>query len=273
MPLTAEQRAEINRQNAAKSTGPKTAEGKAASRKNATKHGLRAEVVALPNEDPQAIAAHSDAWNEYYRPQSPAAQHLVNDCVAATLLSDRCNKYHNAALSDQIRKAERAWDTQREDSVHTLSTLIALNPATAVHKLKQTAHGLRWMIGAWSTLLTTLVDCGRWNEPELWQAVRLLGYRPEPEHMRNCAPAWYFRFLNHHANTHPDEEARLFLMRYEHMPNLDPSEFYEERNPDRDKCRARLRELVAEELERLKRDEARSRRSTRPTAPRSPSAP
>ena len=108
------------------------------------------------------------------------------------------------------------------------------------------------MIGAWSGLLATLVDCGRWTDPELWQAVRLLGYRPEPEHMRDCAPAWYFRFLNHHAHKAPDAEAGSFLMQDEHLPNLDPCELHEERNPDRERCRVRLRELVAEELERLK---------------------
>ena len=76
MPLTPEQRSQINRANAAKSTGPSAA-GKLRSRYSALRHGLRAKVLALPNEDPAVVAARTEAWNEFYRPKSPAAHHLV----------------------------------------------------------------------------------------------------------------------------------------------------------------------------------------------------
>jgi hypothetical protein len=49
----ARSRAEINRANAQHSTGPRTPEGKAASRMNATTHGLSARISALvADEDP-----------------------------------------------------------------------------------------------------------------------------------------------------------------------------------------------------------------------------
>ena len=130
MPLTAEERAEQNRQNARRSTGPSSALGKSKSRFNALKHGLRAEALALPGEDPAAVAARADAWNDYYQPQSPAAQHLVNACVAATLLSDRCETYHAAALAKQMRDAETAWEAEREDEV-SLVEFLRSDPATA----------------------------------------------------------------------------------------------------------------------------------------------
>src|SRR3954469_9359753 len=98
MPRTPDERRAINRENARHSTGPKSAEGKARSRGNALKHGLRAAVpAALPNEDPVAVQARADEWDSYYRPQSPAARHLVDQCVRATLLADRCDQYHSAA--------------------------------------------------------------------------------------------------------------------------------------------------------------------------------
>jgi hypothetical protein len=41
-----------NRANAQRSTGPRSAEGKSASRFNALKHGIDAASVIIPGEDP-----------------------------------------------------------------------------------------------------------------------------------------------------------------------------------------------------------------------------
>jgi hypothetical protein len=49
--MTSEKQEKANRQNALKSIGLKTSEGKAAARHNALKHGLRAEEVLIPGED------------------------------------------------------------------------------------------------------------------------------------------------------------------------------------------------------------------------------
>jgi hypothetical protein len=132
MSLTTEQCNEIRRQNGRKSRGPVTEEGKARSRTNALKHGLRAEVLPLPNEDPDAIQARQQAWQEYYRPTSPAAQHLLDQCVRATLLADRCDASHAATLAQQVRTAEERWEQGRVDEVERLVALLPDDPATAV---------------------------------------------------------------------------------------------------------------------------------------------
>lgn len=49
--MAARIRVKANRQNAKKSTGPKTANGKARSKFNAIKHGLTAREVVIPGED------------------------------------------------------------------------------------------------------------------------------------------------------------------------------------------------------------------------------
>lgn len=56
--MTALAKIEANRRNAQLSTGPRTAEGKAAVARNATTHGIFATVPMRPGEDPDAWAAH-----------------------------------------------------------------------------------------------------------------------------------------------------------------------------------------------------------------------
>src|SRR5512135_2100074 len=90
MTLSSEKRREINRDNAKHSTGPKSDVGKAHSRFNALKHGLRAETLALPNEDPAELAAREHEWNDYYRPCNPGEAYLVQQAVRATIQLDRC---------------------------------------------------------------------------------------------------------------------------------------------------------------------------------------
>src|ERR1035437_1458750 len=61
-----------NRANAQKSTGPRSAEGKSASRFNALKHGIDAASLVIPGEDAadyEALAAH---YHREFRPESPS---------------------------------------------------------------------------------------------------------------------------------------------------------------------------------------------------------
>ena len=56
--MTSERKTEANRRNAARSTGPRTREGKKV-RLNAVKHGLTATTVILPHEDAEAYLARA----------------------------------------------------------------------------------------------------------------------------------------------------------------------------------------------------------------------
>ena len=68
-----------NRANAKKSTGPRTAAGKAASSRNNTRHGLTAKLFLLDTEDPAQYEALRSDLIDSYRPANAAELMLVEE--------------------------------------------------------------------------------------------------------------------------------------------------------------------------------------------------
>src|SRR4051795_13580906 len=106
MALSADERKQINRKNASRSTGPKTKEGKEKARQNALKHGLRAEALALPIEDTEELRELTDDWLDYYQPASPGMRAMLDRAVSATVQSRRCERVPGAATGEQGRNAQ-----------------------------------------------------------------------------------------------------------------------------------------------------------------------
>ena len=206
MSLSEEDRRAINRRNAAKSTGPKTPEGKARARANAVKHGLRAETLALACEDAAEVAARAETWNDYYQPASPAAQHLVNECVRATLFADRCHRYHDAALAQQVRAARDDWSRRRAEEVAQAIALLKTDPAVAVRQLMSTSDGCAYLVARWEQLAESLAVKGWWVEVELAEALALQGFPNRLDMLVESPPAWTTCMFN--ALSHPQPRRR-----------------------------------------------------------------
>ncbi len=102
--LTKEQRAEINRANAQKSTGPKTEEGKAKSSRNAIKHGERATTLKLFVPPQSAVQAHEDRQAFYKLFDVHIAKYGPNDELELNIIR-------------QIADCE--WDINREAETKT----------------------------------------------------------------------------------------------------------------------------------------------------------
>ena len=77
----AARRIAINRANASHSTGPRTDAGKQRSSLNATKHGLTAQTVVLPSEDPTQYEAHRAQFFDEYQPATPTETQFVQELV------------------------------------------------------------------------------------------------------------------------------------------------------------------------------------------------
>ena len=80
--MTSPKKIQANRQNALKSTGPKTPEGKDAARLNATKHGLLSQEVLLPGEDEAALKELGERLRAELQPVGEMEGQLVERIVA-----------------------------------------------------------------------------------------------------------------------------------------------------------------------------------------------
>ncbi len=81
--MTEQLKAELSRINGAKSRGPKTAEGKAISAKNAVRHGLSAETIILDHESQDSFQQLLDEYMEELQPVGICEHHLVYRMVVA----------------------------------------------------------------------------------------------------------------------------------------------------------------------------------------------
>jgi len=78
---TAKSRTEINRENAAQSTGPRTEAGKQRSSRNALNHGLTSAAVVLPFENIEDYNALKTAFDEQHQPGSALEVELLGRMV------------------------------------------------------------------------------------------------------------------------------------------------------------------------------------------------
>ena len=83
---------EANRQNAQNSTGPRSAEGKAASRFNALKSGIDAKAQVIPGEDPDQLEVLVAEYQERFSTATPERRLLVDTLVSSEWLLRRLNR-------------------------------------------------------------------------------------------------------------------------------------------------------------------------------------
>ena len=82
--MTITKQAKANRRNAQKSTGPRTDDGKKASRMNALKHGLSAKQIVIPGENPEEFEILRQCLMDDYAPQTTLEEQLV-DLIAGDI--------------------------------------------------------------------------------------------------------------------------------------------------------------------------------------------
>ncbi len=181
MPVS-EKRVQANRANAAKSTGPKTTQGKARSRANALKHGMAGSGVVLPAEDRARWEDRADAWAEELGALDDLGRFLAGRAALASVRLDRCVRAETAAVQNRRAQALTQWHGDRQDHARIAVHSAKLNtePALAVAGLQASARGCEWLIESWQDLAHLLAAEGFWDQKHTGQVLSLLG-TPTPE--------------------------------------------------------------------------------------------
>jgi hypothetical protein len=103
-------RTETNRNNARHSTGPKTAEGKAKSAKNALSHGLRSDLSVLPGERPEDWEAHRAGIVQALAPVGALESELAGRVALCLWRLRRVAAYETGVTAVGLEEAaEAAW--------------------------------------------------------------------------------------------------------------------------------------------------------------------
>ena len=205
-------RAEANRRNARKSTGPRTAEGKDRSRFNAVKHGLTAKTLVLPGEDADALQLRLDGWSESLKPTNDLEQYLVERAVRVSWQLDRADRAEVARIQARIRDDEFRdaysqvsvdvvalgrrlfWDRRGPLELYPhfplKDQLLAHkqprtsfsglaedpdDPQRLLIQLERSAAGCLWLLQQWAELREILDQDLLWQPIDRFKAIRLLG--------------------------------------------------------------------------------------------------
>jgi hypothetical protein len=80
--MTTEKQRAANRRNAAKSTGPRTSAGKAASSMNRLRDGLYSSTLILPGENQAEFDQIRAGYQDLYQPRDAADQQMVDQLAA-----------------------------------------------------------------------------------------------------------------------------------------------------------------------------------------------
>ena len=105
--MASEKQLRANRENAKRSTGPKSVTGKTLSRMNACKHGLTAESIVIGDEDPRAFDLLRAQLEDDHNPRPGIERELV-ERMAVIMWRIRRVPVFEAALIEICRNTEYA---------------------------------------------------------------------------------------------------------------------------------------------------------------------
>ncbi len=117
--MTTEAQINANRSNAQKSTGPRTAEGKAKVAQNAVRHGLRAQGVVSQGEDPGEFALFREEMLAELAPAGTMESLLAERIVGLSWRLLRAERLQTAAVGT-LAEEKKKWVWSEEDKQYVI---------------------------------------------------------------------------------------------------------------------------------------------------------
>ena len=162
---------ESNRRNALRSTGPKTADGKAKCSRNAYKHGADATEEVRVELEADEFATERAAWGD----PGHVAEVVVERAARANLRLKRAYRWEDARLARRRREAEDAWRAERAGRLEEQVGRLLERPATTARELEGSVEGVDWMLFRWKVLDGSLKAIGSWRVVGAGPALALIG--------------------------------------------------------------------------------------------------
>lgn len=226
---------DANRRNAQHSTGPKTAEGKARSRRNALKHGLAAGEILVSESEKAALTEAIETWNHEVWPENVAERAIIRRMAVSDIRLRRCEAAEDGSLESAAREAVSRWRERKQAAARKKAMRLRSDPLNTLLDLEDSAFGCDWLSRRWTALDRILEQGLGWSEADRNTAMTLIGFLPlapgpdaSPE-----AILWH----------------RLALLAAD--PPTDPAIGTRPSDRTPASARAQLRELIAERLDRL----------------------
>lgn len=125
---------EANRRNALRSTGPRTEEGKARSRRNALKHGL-----SVPVSRDQAVAADLATMAEVFAPLLNGSHEIARLAAESQLQMMRVQRRRIESTTRSIERVKTLDNLLSEQTAESWGTAAALPETAALDRYEQRA--------------------------------------------------------------------------------------------------------------------------------------
>ena len=263
--VASEKQCDANRQNARHSTGPKTSEGKETCRLNARKHGLRAAITLLPNEDAGQFEQHCENFHRTLRPIDAVETRLVNDVITSSWRLDRAVRNETAVATKLVHDATLLYENDRHEAFVTTRRELPSNPRKFCVDLRNSLLGCEWIIDELDKLIGTLKIRGFWYVSERDLLLNMFGLSTEDLFINTLAYDIIDAFLGAGWSTEGDLLRVQALIRtpapngmpvFEYRHRIDSLAKRIHSQYDPEASRAKLIEMVLPEIEKLKKHRA-----------------